>query len=431
LKIALDVLLGFVALYPVLTAAMWIAGGVMFKLIDERRHEEVPAGGWPGVTILIPAYNEEAVIATSVRAALASDYPLLEVLVLDDGSEDDTAGAARAAAQGDARCEVVRDEVNRGKAERLNIGFTRARHDLILVTDADAHLEPAAVRRLVARMQRSPMVAAVAGGPFVTNRAYLIAALQVLEAAAVIGLIRRTHSLTGRVGVVAGVCGLFRRDAVLAVGGYDDKMATEDIDLTWRLLLVGWHTAYAPDAVVGMEVPTTVKALWAQRKRWARGQGEVLHKYLRTTLRWRHHKLWLLTFESVLSLLWCIALVLSLALAVLNALFGHDLGFFEFGLSWGVAISVIATVQLLVAMWLRYSYDHWGPRSLLIASVYPAIFWLASAAATLHSQLRAVFTGPREKRVVWDVPREQVTSGAPADGPRVSGEPGRVERASS
>jgi biofilm PGA synthesis N-glycosyltransferase PgaC len=410
LKTALDVLLGFVALYPVLTASLWIAGGVMFKLIDERGPAKAPAGGWPGVTILIPAYNEGPVIATSVRAALATDYPVLEVLVLDDGSKDDTAHVAAEVAAGDPRCEVIRDEVNRGKAERLNLGFARARHDLILVTDADAHLHPAAVRHLVERLERSPMVAAVAGGPFVTNRAYLIAALQVLEAAAVIGLIRRTHSLTGRVGVVAGVCGLFRRDAVLAVGGYDDAMATEDIDLTWRLLLDGWHTAYAPDALVGMEVPTTVKALWSQRKRWARGQGEVLHKYLTTTLRWRHHKMWLLSFESVLSLLWCLGLVLSLVLAVLNVLLGHDLGAFGFGLAWGVAISVIATVQLLIAMWLRYTYDHWGPRSLLVASIYPAVFWTASAAATLHSQLRAVFTGPREKRVVWDIPREQVES---------------------
>jgi poly-beta-1,6-N-acetyl-D-glucosamine synthase len=408
LKTALDVLLIFVALYPVVTAALWIAGGVMFKLIDERDREEVPAGGWPGVTVLIPAYNEEAVIAGSVRAALASDYPVLEVLVLDDGSKDETARVATDAAAGDARCKTVRDEVNRGKAERLNIGFTRARHDLIVVTDADAHLHPHAVRHLVARLHRSPMIAAVAGGPFVTNRAYLISALQVLEAAAVIGLIRRTHSLTGRVGVVAGVCGLFRRDAVLAVGGYDDKMATEDIDLTWRLLLAGWHTAYAPEALVGMEVPTTVKALWAQRKRWARGQGEVLHQYLTTTLRWRHHKMWLLSFESVLSLLWCVALVVSLVLAVLNVVFGEDLGSFAFGLAWGVAISVVATIQLLVAMWLRYSYDHWGPRALLVASIYPATFWIASAAAALHSQLRAVFTGPRAKRVVWDVPREQV-----------------------
>jgi poly-beta-1,6-N-acetyl-D-glucosamine synthase len=79
-----------------------------------------------------------------------------------------------------------------------------------------------------------------------------------------------------------------------------------------------------------------------------------------------------------------------------------------------VAVSVISTVQLLVGIWLRYSYDHWGPRSLLIASIYPAIFRIASAAATLHSQPRAVFTGPREKRVVWDVPREQVIASSAA-----------------
>jgi len=408
LNTALEILLAFVALYPVVTAALWLAGGILFKLIDEGDPQEAPTNGWPGVTVLIPAYNEEAVIAHSVRAALDSEYPELEVLVLDDGSTDETAGAATAAAAGDPRCEVVRDEVNRGKAERLNIGFARARHERVVVTDADAHLHPNAIRHLVARLERSPIVAAVAGGPFVTNRAYLISALQVLEAAAIIGLIRRTQSLTGRVGVVAGVCGIFRRDAVLAVGGYDDRMATEDIDLTWRLLLAGWHTAYAPRALVGMEVPTTLKALWAQRKRWARGQGEVMNRYLTTVFRWRHHRMWLLSIESVVSLLWCVGLVFSLVLAVLNVIFGHDLGFFAFGLSWGVAISVVATAQLLTALWLRYSYDRWGPRSLLVGAIYPALFWIASAAAALHSELPAVFAGPREKRVVWDIPRERL-----------------------
>jgi poly-beta-1,6-N-acetyl-D-glucosamine synthase len=117
LQTALEVLLVFVAFYPVVTAALWIAGGVMFKLIDERGAEKVPPGGWPGVTVLLPAYNEEALIATSVRAALESDYPELEVLVLDDGSADETAAAARRTADGDPRCEVVRDEVNRGKEQ--------------------------------------------------------------------------------------------------------------------------------------------------------------------------------------------------------------------------------------------------------------------------------------------------------------------------
>jgi hypothetical protein len=92
---------------------------------------------------------------------------------------------------------------------------------------------------------------------------------------------------------------------------------------------------------------------------------------------------------------------------------GKNLGFFAFGLSWGVAISVVATVQLVAAMALRYHYDHWGPRSLLLGAVYPAVFWIASALAALHSELPAVFSGPRARRVVWDVPREEARASNP------------------
>ena len=285
-----ECLLAFVVLYPVCTAALWIAGGLLFRLLDEPEAAEEPEGGWPGVSVLIPAYNEEAVIATSVAAAMGSDYPVLEVLVLDDGSTDATEAAALEAAAGDRRCRVIRDPVNRGKAEQLNVGFAHARYELVAVTDADTHMHPLALKLLVARMCRSPLVAAVAGAPHVTNRGRFLLAMQVLEAASIIGLIRRTQSLTGRVGVVAGVLALFRRDRVLAVGGYDGRMATEDIDLTWKLLLDGWQTAYEPRALVGMQVPASLRALWMQRKRWARGQGEVLHVHFFEVSRWRNRK---------------------------------------------------------------------------------------------------------------------------------------------
>jgi poly-beta-1,6-N-acetyl-D-glucosamine synthase len=412
MQTALDLLLAVVALYPVTTAALWIAGGLLFRLWEERPGDPVlePGGGWPGVSVLIPAYNEEAVIATSVRAALNSDYPQFEVLVLDDGSTDDTEAAANEAAAGDRRFRVLRDPVNRGKAERLNVGFARARHGLVIVTDADTHMHPHAIRFLVARIESAPVLAAVAGGPHVTNRNGVLCAMQVLEAAAIIGLIRRTQSLTGRVGTVAGVLGMFRRERVMAVGGYDGRMATEDIDLTWRLLIAGWQTAYEPRALVGMQVPSSLSALWAQRKRWARGQGEVLRRHFRDVFRVRNHRMWLLGLESTASLIWVLCLLCSLVLTVLNLVFGEHLGLFGVGLAWGVAISVVATVQLIVAVALRHPYDHWAARAMLLGPLYPLLFWMISASAAVNQQITALIRGPRERRVVWDVPREPLDS---------------------
>ena len=398
-----EVLLAFVVFYPACSAALWVAGGLLFRLLDEPTSAEQPEGGWPGVSVLIPAYNEESVIAISVAAALAADYPAFEVLVLDDGSTDDTRTAAQRAAGDDRRCRVVRDAVNRGKADRLNFGLREARHDLVAVIDADTHLHPEALKLLATRLSRSPMVAAVAGAPHVTNRGRLLPAMQVLEAAAIIGLIRRTQSLTGRVGVVAGVLGLFRRDRVLDVGGFDARMATEDIDLTWRLLLAGWETVYEPHALVGMQVPSTLRALWAQRTRWARGQGEVLHAHLGEVSRWRHHRMWLLAFESLASLIWIIALAISLVMVVLD---GEDL--FGFAFAWGIAVAGVATIQLVVALSLERAYDPTTFRAFLLAAPYPLVYWLISAAAALRSQMAGLLRGPRRQRVVWNIPRERL-----------------------
>src|SRR5437899_973251 len=142
MRLAADIALGFVALYPVVTAALWIAGGLLFRVCDEHNDGVMPEGGWPGVTILVSAYNVEQVIGASVRALKAVDYPNLEVLVLDDGSTDSTTREAEKAAAGAGRITVVRDAVNRGKADRLNIGLRRARDELVAVTYADTPLLP-------------------------------------------------------------------------------------------------------------------------------------------------------------------------------------------------------------------------------------------------------------------------------------------------
>jgi poly-beta-1,6-N-acetyl-D-glucosamine synthase len=418
LRVLADIAVVFVALYPVVTAAGWVAGGLLYRLLDEANDGAEPPGGWPGVTVLIPAFNEEAVIATSVRAALAVDYPDLEILVLDDGSTDDTAPAAVAAGGDDPRLEVVRDPVNRGKAERLNLGFKRAGNELVVVTDADTHLHPLAIRLLVSRMLRSSQIVAVAGAPHVTNRSNLLCAMQVLEAASIIGLIRRTQAVPREVGTVAGVLGLFRRDAVLAVGGYDQRMATEDIDLSWRLLEAGWHTVYEPNALVGMEVPSNPRALWAQRSRWARGQGEVLHTQFRALARWGQRRMWPLVLEAVASLVWVNLLALAVVLMTINLAVGNREDVSRYGLAWGIAIAVVAALQLAFALGMGARYD---PRAVLAFSLGPLYilgFWILSAAAALRAELPALVKGPRERRVVWNIPREGIEAEPVAETPR-------------
>ena len=162
-----------------------------------------------------------------------------------------------------------------------------------------------------------------------------------------------------------------------------------------------------------MQVPSSLPALWAQRKRWARGQGEVLHVHLRDMCRWRHRRMWLLGVESLASLIWVFCLGCSLVLTVLSLLFGQHLELFGVGLAWGVAISIVATLQLIVALALRYPYDHWDVRAMLLGAIYPLLFWIVSASAAVNQQLTAFIHGPQDRRVVWDIPREPLDSTSP------------------
>ena len=100
-------------------------------------------------------------------------------------------------------------------------------------------------------------------------------------------------------------------------------------------------------------------------------------------------------------------------LTVLNLLFGQHLGLFGAGLAWGMAISIVATIQLIVAVALRHPYDHWGVGAMLLGPLYPLLFWIVSASAAVDQQITALIRGPREQRVVWDIPREPLDSTSP------------------
>lgn len=232
----------------------------------------------PPVTIVVPAFNEEAVIEPALRSLLALRYPAYEVLVVDDGSSDGTfAAASRVAGRhGDVTVRVVR-KANGGKATALNHGIAMASSDYVLCMDADSRLDPGTLRAAM-RHFADERVGAVAGNVKVVNRNNLWTRLQALEYIEGLNLPRRAQGLIRVVNIVPGPIGVFRRDVLARVGGYDTDTFAEDADLTLKLLVDGWHIVYEDRAIAWTEAPETLHDLIKQRYRWTRGILQALRK---------------------------------------------------------------------------------------------------------------------------------------------------------
>jgi cellulose synthase/poly-beta-1,6-N-acetylglucosamine synthase-like glycosyltransferase len=235
-----------------------------------------PAAG-PTVSVLIPCFNEEKVIVASVRRILASAWPKLDVLVLDDGSSDGTAKVVAAAFAGDPRVRL-RSFENGGKARALNRGLVEAKGEIIVALDADT-LFPADTIPALVRWFVDPAVGAVAGNAIVGNRRNLITRWQALEYVTAQNLERRALAALGAVTVVPGAVGAWRRSALEALGGYPADTLAEDQDLTIAVQRAGWKVEFDPEARAYTEAPETVSGLLKQRFRWSFGTLQCLWKH--------------------------------------------------------------------------------------------------------------------------------------------------------
>jgi len=233
----------------------------------------------PSVSIIVPAYNEEKVIADAVRSHLGIDYPDFEVVVVDDGSSDQTAEKAREVAAEDALGRVKVHRIpNGGKGNALNFGIREARGEFLLCVDADSRLDPDSLRYAVRHM-RDPRVGAVAGNVKVLNRHKILTGLQALEYIVGQNLMRRIFGLFGCVGIVPGPFGLFRREALEEVGYYTDDTFAEDCDLSLRLIAARWRIVDEINSVVRTEAPEKLLPFIKQRYRWTRGVLQSIRKH--------------------------------------------------------------------------------------------------------------------------------------------------------
>ncbi|MBB6124715.1 glycosyltransferase [Sphingobium subterraneum] len=229
------------------------------------------------VSVLIPAYNEARVIAASVRRVLGSRDVGLEIIVIDDGSKDDTSAIVARTFADEPRVRLLTLE-NGGKARALNRGLEWAKGDIVIALDADTHFEAETIARL-ARWFDDPEIGAVAGNAKVGNRVNLVTRWQAVEYVTAQNLERRALAQFDAIMVVPGAVGAWRRAALDEVGGYPVDTLAEDQDLTIAIQRKGWRVGYDVDAVAWTEAPETFRALSKQRFRWAFGTLQCLWKH--------------------------------------------------------------------------------------------------------------------------------------------------------
>lgn len=230
------------------------------------------------VGVVVPAYNESKVVLKTVQSLLQSSYPNLTILVVDDGSTDDTFENCRAAFSHLPNVSVV-TKPNGGKSDALNLGISILRTEIIVALDADTVFPPDTISYLVEKLS-DPGVAAVAGNAKVGNRVNLLTKLQALEYITSQNLDRRAFDTLKAISVVPGAVGAWRRQAVMDVGGFTTDTLAEDADLTIRLLRGGYDIRFAPRAVALTEAPETLTDFIKQRHRWTFGTMQVFRKHL-------------------------------------------------------------------------------------------------------------------------------------------------------
>ncbi len=301
---------------------------------------------WPAISILVAAYQEESLIADTLRNLSALDYPgLLEIIVIDDGSKDATFVNAEACGQyfpssANFRLKVERMPKNGGKALALNHGLEISAHELIVTIDADTLLEAGSLRSLVSHLYASPpQTAAIAGAILLANpKESWITRAQQWDYFHGIAAVKRMQGNYNGTLVAQGAFSLYRRSALVQVGGWPDTVG-EDIVLTWSLLRRNYIVRHAEDAVAWTHAPTTFGELSKQRKRWARGMIEALAIHMRLLGKRRLSTMfiyWNLLFISI-DLAFTFAFIPGLLLAA-------------FGIFW-LAGPITLLVLPLAALW--------------------------------------------------------------------------------
>ncbi|MGZ4686751.1 glycosyltransferase family 2 protein [Oryzihumus sp.] len=430
------------------------------RLEHAGREETVSSQLAPGVSLLVPAYNEAAGIVPSVQAMLALRYPRHEIVVIDDGSTDDTFERLREAfdlvrvdrelprdvpvkarvidvwvpRDGRTRLVAVRKE-NSGKTDALNVGINAASEPLVAMVDADSLLDPDALLTVAKPFADDPIRTVATGGVVrAANGCTVVAGriveirtprqwlprVQIVEYLRAFLLGRTGWSRLGALILISGAFGLFRRDVLVEVQGLDTDSIGEDFELVMRIhrhmrrAKRDYRVEFVSEPVSWTEVPANLTVLRSQRRRWHRGLWEVLWKYRGMVLNPRYGRIgmialpWYWVFELLapaLELAGIILVPLGLALGLVNVRFALLFVLVAYGYAIVVTLAAMAVEELSF-----HKYPRWRDLgATLLASVAENVGYRQ---LTAWWRVEGWWAGLRRGTHVWGTMTRQGFAGA-------------------
>jgi cellulose synthase/poly-beta-1,6-N-acetylglucosamine synthase-like glycosyltransferase len=296
----------------------------------------------PFVSIIVPVFNEGRIIRNSILSLLKLDYQNYEIIIVNDGSTDDTKQAAESMVgfQNGKYSKVkvsLINQPNLGKARALNAGIYFSKADFVLCMDGDSQLAPESVRFAVRHFKDSK-IGAVAGNVKVLNRKRFFTDLQALEYIEGLNMARSAQSYIKLVNIIPGPIGIFRRKAIEQAGFYSSDTYAEDADLTLKVLAFGWKIYYEPRSISYTEAPITLQQLLKQRYRWTRGILQSIRKHKNrmfnpTVNPGQTFILWTMSYEALIWPTMNLAANLFFIVAALFFGFSHLIFFWWAGLA--------------------------------------------------------------------------------------------------
>ncbi|WP_407890005.1 glycosyltransferase family 2 protein [Levilactobacillus sp. N40-8-2] len=423
-KTIFNVFLLTLCLYPVVGSFFWFAGALSYRFLKTNKRDTAAAARYipveyqPMVTIMIPAHNEEVMIAETVTYLFENlNYENFEVLVMNDGSTDKTGAIITQLQEKYPRLRTVEILRNKGKAHAFNIGMYFAKGDYILSNDADTIPEPDALMKYMNFFMRDRDMnsSAVTANMDVQNRTTLLGKSQTVEFTSIVGVIKRSQTaVNDSMYAYSGANTLYKKDFLIDVGGFRQNRATEDISIAWDHQMLGAVPRFAPNIIFHMNVPETIRDLYHQRKRWAQGGTEVwltnIKKFLRHPIEHRYQ--WSMFVDSTLSIIWSFFFTITSIAFIGLMLYFLFTGDYE-RLLHGIVISFIFVtfemfagfMQLLAALLL----DHHGSKMkyLFFAPLYMLFYWMVNPITVVMTFIPALKTILGFGSGTWVSPKRQ------------------------